>query len=215
MNQPHRNSLFLVVAMMCVWGSTVASPPLPKFQSEFKTLLKKFEGALADEASAKALLDSADQLYDEARDYRRENRKSLSKEESSQLRDFYTEVRDFKGAVRVIGQLHNAASTDIDDLDRVISRLGLKATVMQTFSSGLELVRIDVGTFGSVLLRNPSKTNYVVVYSVNDPESSGGAGSAKCEDYSVLSGLFNSRDRRIEGLKFEVNATALSAASCD
>ena len=66
-----------------------------------------------------------------------------------------------------------------------------------------------------MLLRNPTGTTFAVTYRVNDPERPGGVGSAACESYSVMSGLFNTRDREVEGLAFTINAHDVRVSRCD
>ena len=93
--------------------------------------------------------------------------------------------------------------------------LGLEPVVLQTTESGVELVQIDVGSFRSLLLRNPTTTTFTLVYGVNDPGRPGGVGSAFCEAYSVMSGLFNSRDAELEGLEFIIEARPAPVRGCD
>jgi len=50
---------------------------------------------------------------------------------------------------------------------------------------------------------------------VNDPERPGGLGNAFCENYSVMSGLFNSRDRDLTGLEFTIEARDTRVGGCD
>lgn len=76
--------------------------------------------------------------------------------------------------------------------------------------SGLQLVRLDVGSFGSILVRNPTKTTYTLPYATNEPNSTGGIGSAACENYPALSGLYNSRDRNIENIEFTLRPMPIS-----
>lgn len=185
------------------------------FEAEYAGLIAEFASSLQDTTAAESLADRADALYDRIRQHRRDNRDELSREERDRLGDLSGEVRSFRAATRVVGQLHNAADMDIESFDRVRERLGLEPRVLQTEDSGVELVRIDVGSFSSILLRNPTKTTFTMTYGVNDPESPGGVGSAVCEKYSVMSGLFNSRDREIEGLEFIINARPMRAAGCD
>ena len=125
--------------------------------------------------------------------------------EYDRLRDLYKEVRGLKSVTRVVGQIRNTSYVSIETFDQVNARLGLEPRVLQSFDSGLELVRIDVGDYGSLLFRNPTKTTYSAIYRVSGAEEAGGAGSAACESYSVLSGKFNSRDRGIDDREFEVS----------
>lgn len=204
-------TLFPVVLALLLTGGAAAQD----FNAEFKGLISAFAGSLGDTAEAEALMEEADMLYDRIRQHRRDNRDALSEEELDRLRDLSREVRSFEAVTRVVGQLHNAADVSIEGFDLVKDRLGLEPQLLQTFESGVELVRIDVGPFGSLLLRNPSKTTFAVTYSVNDPERPGGVGSASCESYSVMSGLFNSRDREIDELAFTLDTRETPAERCD
>ena len=209
----HRLTAVLIfVAASLLGGATEISAQ--DFESEYELLLAEFASSLSDETAATALMDGADGLYKRIRQHRRDNRDELSQEELDRLRDLYKEVRDFKGVVRVVGQLHNAADQDIEGFELVAARLGLQHRVLQTLESGLQLVRIDVGVFGSILLLNPTSKTFTVSYGVNDPKRPGGVGSAACESYSVMSGRFNSRDREIEGLEFTINARIAPVSGC-
>ena len=185
------------------------------FDAEYRGMLEEFSDALPDTVAAEALIEQADALYDNVRQHRRDNRDSLSDEELDRLLELSREVRSFESVTRVVGQTHNAAETSFESFDRVSEQLGLEAQVLQTHESGLELVQFEIGGFVSLLLRNPTKTTYAISYGVNDPERPGGVGSAACESYSVLSGLFNSRDRELEGLEFTFDARATRAGSCN
>ncbi len=185
------------------------------FESEYGDLVSAFSGSLGDASVVEALVEKADDLYDRIRQHRRDNRDSLSDEERDQLSEFSREVRAFKSAGRVVGQIHNAADIGVESFDRVKERLGLAPEVLQTHESGVELVQVKVGSFVSLLLRNPTKTTFSITYSVNDPERPGGVGSARCEAYSVMSGLFNSRDRQLDGLELTFETRPNRAGSCD
>jgi len=208
-----RSAILLPVALALLLAPAPASPQ--DFEAEYGTLVDEFAGSLANASAAEALLDRADALRDRIRQHRRDNRADLSREELDRLSDLAEEVLRFGAVTRVVGQVHNAADASIEGFDAVKSRLGLEPRVIQTFGSGLELVRIEVGTFVSLLLRNPTKTTFTITYGVNDPERPGGVGSAACERYSVMSGLFNSRDRDIDGLEFTVEARPAPVGNCD
>ena len=185
------------------------------FDSEYADLRGGFSRALSNEAAVEALVDKAGDLYDRIRQHRRDNRDSLSDEERDRLRDLAGEVRAFEAVSRVVGQIHNAADVDIESFDEVKDKLGLRPEVLMTHDSGVELVRVEVGSFISWLLRNPTATTFSITYTVNDPERPGGVGSAFCESYSVMSGLFNSRDRDLEGLEITYETRPSRAGSCD
>jgi hypothetical protein len=185
------------------------------FESEYEDLLTEFPRSLSDEAAVEVLVDQADVLYDRIRQHRRDNRDSLSDEERDELSELADEVRAFRGVARVVGQLHNAADVSIESFDTVRERLGLQPQAVLAHESGVELIRIEVDSFVSLLLYNPTPTTFSVMYGVNDPERPGGVGSAACEKYSVMSGLFNSRDRELEGLEFTLEIRANTAGRCD
>lgn len=185
------------------------------FDGEFQALIDQFEDSLEDATKAQALEDAAGELSDRIRQFRRDQRSELSKEELDRLRDMASEVRSLKSATRVVGQTHNAAYVSIESFDRIRDRLGLEPRVLQTHESGLELVRIDAGDFVSLLFRNPTKMNMTVMYSTNDPASPGGVGSAMCESYAVMSGLYNSRDREVEVVEFSIQAQEVRTKGCD
>ncbi len=213
---PNR-ALVVACVIACANLFAVSTPAAAQdYTAEYEELLEDFADSLDDEATARALVERADELYDRIRQYRSDNRKSLPKEQSDALRDLYKEVRSFKYYVRVVAQLGNTADTGIEKFEAVSKQLGLEPRVLQTHAgSGLQLVRLDVGSFGSILVRNPGTTTYTLLYSTNDPKRPGGIGSAACESYSVLSGLFNSRDRDIENIEFVLQPTPISAIKCD
>ena len=186
-----------------------------EFEAEFERLVADFPGSLSSEAAAEALVEQADDLYDRIRRHRRDNRDSLPDEERNELSDLADEVRALQWVTRVVGQLHNAADVSIESFDAVRERLGLEPQVLLAHESGVELVRIEVDSFVSLLLHNPTATTFSVMYGVNDPERPGGVGSAACENYSVMSGLFNSRDRDLDGLEFTLELRANTAGRCD
>ncbi len=204
--------LFLLFGVLLLVGAPASAED---FEAEYEGLIKQFATSLPDSAAVEGQVDDADDLYDRIRAYRKEKRDDLSEEELDRLRDLSREVRRFKGVARVVGQIHNAADTSIEGFDLVNGRLGLEPEVILTHESGLELVRIDVDKFTSILFRNPTQVTFSVTYSVNDPERPGGVGSAFCEKYSVLSGLFNSRDRELEGLEFTIQVRESEAGGCD
>jgi len=195
----------------------VASVPVSAedFEAEYDELIEQFGASLPDSAAAEAQVDRADDLYDRIRQHRRDHREDLSKAELDRLKDLSVEVRRFRGVARVVGQVSNGAHTSIDAFEAVQERLGLEPQVILTHESGLELVRIDVDEFGSILIRNPTKMTVTVMYGVNDPERPGGVGNAACESYSVMSGLFNSRDREIEDVEFTIRVRDTGTGNCD
>ncbi len=195
-----------------LWGSAAFAQG---FEAKYARLIEEFDGSLDNTASLEALVDQADALYKRIRQYRRDSRDDLSQEELDRLRDLYGEVRQFKSVTRTVGQLSNGAKARIESFDAVREQLGLEPRVLQALESGLELVRIDVGSFGSLLLLNPTKTTFTVMYGVNDPERPGGIGNAACESYSVMSGLFNSRDREIEEIEFTIEVRDTRVGGCD
>jgi hypothetical protein len=208
------HSLFiLLLAFAPLLGGSAASAQ--GFEAEYLRLIDEFAGSLGETTSVEALADRADALYDRIRQYRRESRGDLSKEELDRLRKLYREVLRFKTVTRTVGQVSNVAHASIEGFDAVKDRLGLEPRVLQRLESGLELVRIDVGSFGSILLRNPTKTTFTVTYGVNDPQRPGGIGNAACESFSVMSGLFNSRDREIEDIEFTIQARDTRVSGCD
>jgi hypothetical protein len=208
-----RLSLVLGLAgVPLLWGSAASAQD---FAAEYVELIEDFAGSLYDTTSVEALVDRADALYDRIRQHRRDSRDELSEEDLDGLRDLSVEVQQLEGVARAVGQLSNASRVSIESFDAVAERLGLEPQVLLTVEPGLELVRIDVGSFGSVLIRNPNKTTFTVMTGVNDPERPGGIGNAACESYSVMSGLFNSRDREIEELEFTVSARDTGVGSCD
>jgi len=205
----------IFIPVIGVFLLTSVSAAAEDFVVEYEELIEKFGDSLADSTAAEAQVERADALYERIRQHRRDKRDDLSKAELDRLRDLFREVRNFKAVARVAGQVHNAAYVSIEGFDSANERLGLEPRVLQTHKSGLELVRIDVGEFASLLLRNPTKTTFTAMYGVNDKERPGGVGSATCESYSVMSGLFNSRDREIEGLEFTIEAHDTGIGSCD
>jgi hypothetical protein len=209
-----RLPLILYLAVFALLFTAVAASA-QDFGTEYEGLIEEFTTSLDDSASVEGLVDRADELYKRVRQHRRDNRDDLPEEESDRLRDLYQEIRSFKAVTRVVGQVHNAADVSIEGFDEVNGRLGLEPQVLQTLESGVELVRIDVNSFGSLLLRNSTKTTFGVTYTVNDPERPGGVGSASCESYSVMSGLFNTRDREIEGLEITIATRGLQVTDCD
>ena len=211
---PTRHALSVVLSVLIALLAPKAAFA-QDFDAEYKKLIAQFEESVADSAAAAKLVDRADDLYDRIRQHRRDNRKSLSDAQRDQLKDLSVEVRDFKAVTRVVAQVHNAADASIEGFETVNTKLGLEPKVIQTHDSGLELVRIEVGKFVSLLLRNPTKTTFAIMYEVNDPDRPGGVGTAACESYSVLSGLFNSRDRKLEGLELKLRPRATGAGGCD
>ncbi|TXS94177.1 hypothetical protein FV139_11305 [Parahaliea maris] len=197
----------------CLFASIAASAE--DFDDEYQELIDDFRSSLDDTTALQEQVERADALHDRIRQYRRDKRGDLPKEELDQLRDFAREVRSFKSVVKVVGQLGNSADISIEAFDTVNAQLELEPVVLQQFESGLELVRIDVGGYGSLLFRNPTPTTYTVIYSAEGAEQSGGVGSADCESYSVLSGLYNSRDRAIDNLVFSVQANKVGVKACD
>ena len=193
---------------------SVAASAAPDFDAEYQALLDTFPDAMVDTAAAEALVDKANELYERIRDYRRSQRSELSSEEYDRLRDLYKEVRGFRSVTRVVGQISNIAYVKIEAFDQVNARLGLEPQLLQSLDSGLELVRIDVGDYGSLLFRNPTKTTYSTIYQVSGAEEAGGVGNAACESYSVLSGKFNSRNREIEDREFEVRTQGVGVKGC-
>jgi len=208
----------LSTTMLIVFGLLVPAGDASTqgFEAEYESLVGGFSASLDDETAVGRLVEEAGDLTDRIRAYRRDNRDSLSDEELDRLRDLANEVRAFESVTRVVGQIHNAADVSIESFEAVRERLGLQPQVLLTHESGLELIRIDVGSFVSLLLRNPTQTTFSASYGVNDPERPGGVGSAFCEKYSVMSGLFNSRDRELEGLEFiTIGAQPSRAGRCD
>ena len=201
----------MLVALHASPGTALAQG----FDAEFEALVAEFPRSLPDEAAVESLVERAGELRDRIRQHRRDNRDSLSDEALDELSDLSDEVRAFRSVSRVVGQLHNAADVDVESFDAVRERLGLRPQVLLTHQSGVELVRIEVDSFVSLLLHNPTATTFSVSYGVNDPERPGGVGSAGCEKYSVMSGLFNSRDRDLEGLEFTLDTRANTAGRCD
>lgn len=205
-------TVLFVVLLAC--GPT-DDPRGQDFDAEYETLIEEFRAATPDTVALEALVDRADALSDRIRDYRRDNRDDLPEDEYDRLRDLGYEVGDFERVIRVVGQLSNSADVEIEDFDAVNRRLGLEPRVLRTLDDGVELVRVDVGSFGSMLLRNPTKSTLIVNYTTNDSERPGGTGSAACESYSVMSGLFNSRDRDIESIELEFRLSDPGIGGCD
>lgn len=114
------------------------------------------------EAALEAIEEQADSLSDRIRRHRLDNRDQLAEAEFDRLRDLEYEVGDFGDVVRVVGQLSNSADIEIEEFDAVNRRLGLEPRVLRALDSGVELVRIDIGSFGSMLLRNPTTTTFLV-----------------------------------------------------
>lgn len=185
------------------------------FQSEYEALVAAFPGALSDAAKVEALMDQADELRDRIRAHRRDARDSLSDAERGALGELADEARALRSMARVVGQTHNAADVSIESFDAVREEVVLTSEVILTHESGVELVRVTVGSFVSLLVHNPTATTFSVMYSVNDPDRPGGVGSAACERYSVMSGLFNSRDRELDELDFTLDLRGNRAGRCD
>jgi len=208
-------STIFPLVVICLHASADAASG-QGFEAEYESLVADFSSSLSNEAAVEALVEQADELYDRIRQHRRESRDSLSDEERDGLSNLSDEVRAFQGVTRVVGQLSNAADVSVESFDAVRERLGLEPQVLHTHESGVELVRIEVDSFVSLLLHNPTATTFSVMYGVNDPERPGGVGSAFCENYSVMSGLFNSRDRDdLDGLEFTLETRASRAGRCD
>ncbi|MGD2071346.1 MAG: hypothetical protein PVI57_21940 [Gemmatimonadota bacterium] len=171
------------------------------FEAEYESLIEDFLAAVPDTAALEALDERSDSLTDRIRGYRSDHRADLSDEELDRLGDLASEVAVLDQVIRVVGQLSNSADVEIEDFDAVNRRLELEPRVLQTHESGLEIVRIDIGSFGSMLLRNPTTMTFQVDYETNDADRPYGFGSADCQSYSVMSGLFNSRDRDLENIE--------------
>ena len=186
------------------------------FEAQYEALVEEFPEAFPDTTTLEALADRAATLGDRIRAHRMDNRDTMSDEEWDRNREIRSELRALRSVIRVVGQLSNSADVEIENFDLVNARLGLEPQVLETHESGLELVRIDVGSFQSWLLRNPTKKTVSVNYETNDPERPGGIGSASCESYSVMSGLFNSRDRDLESIELELGYVRdLPVGGCD
>ncbi|GAB3285638.1 hypothetical protein [Parahaliea aestuarii] len=185
------------------------------FDAEYQGLIEDFRGSLNDSTALQQQVDKADALHDRIQQYRRDKRSELPKADLDQLRDLAREVRYFKSVTKVVGQLRNSADVDIEAFDTVNAQLQLQPVVLQQFDSGLEIVRIDVDGYGSLLIRNSTPITFTVTYSAQGAEQSGGVGSANCESYSVMSGLYNSRDRAIDNLVFTVDAHKVGVKACD
>ncbi len=185
------------------------------FDAEYQSLIEQFRGSLNDTTALQRQVEKADALYDRIRQYRRDKRSELMKAKLDQLRDLARQVRYFKSVTRVVGQLNNRADVDIKAFDTVNARLQLQPVVHQQFDSSLELVRIDVDGYGSLLIRNPTPITFNFNYSAKGAEQSAGVGSADCKSYSVLSGLYNSRDRTIDNLVFTVDVHTVGVKACD
>lgn len=185
------------------------------FDAEYQALLGSFAGALSEESSVESLMEQAAELRDRIRQHRRDHRDDLTDGERDALADLADEVRALRSVSRVVGQVHNAAEVSIESFEAVKGRLDLAPQVLLTHESGVQLVELRVGGFVSLLLHNPTATTFSVTYGVNDPERPGGVGSAACESYSVMSGLFNSRDRDLDGLEFTLDTRPNRAGGCD
>lgn len=204
----------LVIATLILGCAANDARGAQDWEGEYEALITDFRSSLADPTALEAVRSQADSLRDRIRRQRLDNRDQLAEEEFDRLQDLEYEVRDLRGLVRVVGQLGNSADIEIEEFDTVNRRLGLEPRVIETLDSGVELVRIDIGSFGSLLLRNPTATTFLVDYETNDPERPVGIGSATCESYSVMSGLFNTRDRELEGLELTVRANQALPGGC-
>lgn len=204
----------LVFAALVLACAASDAPGGQDWEEEYEALITDFRSSPEDTTALEAIREQADSLSDRVRRHRLDNRDQLAEAEFDRLRDLEYEVGDFRKVVRVVGQLSNSADIEIEEFDTVNRRLGLEPRVLQTLDSGVELVRIDIGSFGSMLLRNSTTTTFLVDYETNDPERPGGIGSAICESYSVMSGLFNTRDRELEGLELNLQANEPVRGGC-
>lgn len=201
-----------VVLLSCAAGDGSGAQ---SFEARYEEIAADLASSVQDTAALEALQDRADSLSEEIRRHRLDNRDQLDDEEYDRLRELDSEVGDFADVVRVVGQLSNSADVEIEEFDRVNRRLNLEPEIMQTLDSGLELVRIEIGSFTSILVRNPTPEILIVDYEVNDPDRPVGTGNAACESYSVMSGLFNSRDRDIESIELDFRLQDSGIGGCD
>jgi hypothetical protein len=205
------SALAAAVLLSCAAGDAAG---VQDYERRYEDIAADLASSVQDETALEALQDRADSLSDEIRRHRLDNRDQLDDEESDRLRALESEVGDFADVVRVVGQLSNSADVEITEFDTVNRRLKLEPEVMQTLDSDLELVRIEIGSFTSILLRNPTPATLIVDYEVNDPDRPVGTGNAACESYSVMSGLFNSRDRDLEGLQIQLQSAPTGFGDC-
>jgi hypothetical protein len=210
---PSRLAGLLLAGAIMFWPLPASSQD---FEGAYTALVDAFGDALPDASLLEDLVGRADALADQIQEHRRANRDGLSRDELNHLRDLRREVVRFESVARTVGQTSNGARVSIEGFDVVRERLGLEPRVVQTLDSGLELVRLEVGSFVSLLWRNPTKVNLTAMYGVNDPDHPGGTGNALCESYSVLAGLFNSRDRDVEAVEFlSLESREVRAGGCD
>lgn len=193
-------ALATIAATGSVHGATAQD-----FEAELDVLMDRFPSAVDDTTTLEALDEELDVLEDRIRDHRRANRSDLTREERDRLSELDDHVDAYQDVITVVGQLRNTANMSLEDFERVAGRLGLEPEVVHTAEPGLEVVRVDVGSFRSFLIRNTTGESHVVNYSYRTPSmerDQSGIGSSLCNTLAVFSGLLNTRDKELSGLEF-------------
>lgn len=173
-------------------ATLLTTAPIQDFEAELEALIAELPAALQDEAALEALDDRAGELDDRIRAHWRGQRSSLSDAELERFRRLEDEVEAFEDVVGAVGQTSNSADVELADWELANERLGLEWEVVHSEAPGREIVRVDVGSFSSYLVRNATGESWVVdyVYTTPSGEEQLGSRSAVC---GTLTALANSR----------------------